>query len=339
MIRTPSNISLHSLAEVLNSVILEQVVGLLAEALSLEKVSVESFTTKTLLNLNTDPQGLPVAITDSGRAVGFMSAVTTSYPQDDARETERRGWITAFAVASGFQRQGIGTQLLEWSEQWLRECGCQSVLVSCYPSGYWIPGIEDAIHPTALEWLLHRGYEVVMRPLAMRLRFSEEWSIPLEVWETEQILRRQGVAILPYHPAISLAMQAFLRASFPGDWQRVGRQAMRDIVEGHRTSETLWTAQNASGEVIGFAQFEGARFGPIGVGSDWQGKGVGKVLMYYALNAMRSAGSAEAWFLWTNDTTAERFYRPAGFEPWRRFSVLKKSLTCANEQLPENGKS
>jgi hypothetical protein len=41
---------------------------------------------------------------------------------------------------------------------------------------------------------------------------------------------------------------------------------------------------------------------------------------------MQARGLRRAWFLWTNDATADRFYRPAGFQDARRFALLKKTL-------------
>jgi len=50
------------------------------------------------------------------------------------------------------------------------------------------------------------------------------------------------------------------------------------------------------------------------------------VLMFRALAAMREAGFRIAWFLWSDDRTAERLYRHAGFREVRRFAVLRKEL-------------
>jgi hypothetical protein len=50
------------------------------------------------------------------------------------------------------------------------------------------------------------------------------------------------------------------------------------------------------------------------------------VLLFRHLEGMRRRGHSVAWFLWTDDTTADRVYRPAGFRETRRYSVLRKSL-------------
>ena len=48
--------------------------------------------------------------------------------------------------------------------------------------------------------------------------------------------------------------------------------------------------------------------------------------MYATLRAQREAGFRAAWFLWSDDKTAERLYTGAGFKETRRFALLKKSI-------------
>jgi len=50
------------------------------------------------------------------------------------------------------------------------------------------------------------------------------------------------------------------------------------------------------------------------------------VLMYKTLQAMRLQGLHTAFFLWSDDRTAERLYNAAGFTETRRFALLRKEL-------------
>ena len=70
----------------------------------------------------------------------------------------------------------------------------------------------------------------------------------------------------------------------------------------------------------------GRRFGPIGVASSQRGRGLGHLLMFRALEAIRGQGFRSAWFLWSEDQTARRLYHSAGFREVRRFAVLRKDL-------------
>jgi ribosomal protein S18 acetylase RimI-like enzyme len=88
------------------------------------------------------------------------------------------------------------------------------------------------------------------------------------------------------------------------------------------------------GRVLGFVHHEGERFGPIGVAAPERGRGLGRVLMFRALAAMREEGFRIAWFLWSDDATARRLYHPGGFREVRRFAILRKDLEGGERGRP-----
>ena len=304
---------------------LAPVVSLLARCLPLEGITVESFTRRVALDPNFDPQGAIVARSSGAEVLGFMLAIRRRQPLEDAPDDRDRGWITLFAVAPEFRGQGIGGRLLAAAETFLIGHGCASVLISPYSPGYWTPGIDEAAHPDALAWLLRRDFDMVTRPMSMELRFGEHWRVPEPIEATCARLRREGVKIAAFTPREALPLLDFLAATFPGDWQRSARETMHAILSGYRPAEALWTAMRGE-TCVGFAQGDGERFGPIGVADSERGRGIGAVLMYRTVEAMRRQGRNRAYFLWTNDDTADRLYRPAGFREIRRFALLMKPL-------------
>jgi GNAT superfamily N-acetyltransferase len=92
-------------------------------------------------------------------------------------------------------------------------------------------------------------------------------------------------------------------------------------------SPTRLIAAIDRGQIVGFSHYENERFGPIGVAASQRGRGVGQVLMYATLQAQREAGFRVAWFLWSDDKTAERIYNGAGFKESRRFALMRKGLS------------
>jgi predicted GNAT family acetyltransferase len=62
------------------------------------------------------------------------------------------------------------------------------------------------------------------------------------------------------------------------------------------------------------------------VAASQRGRGLGQVLMFRTLLAQRDAGFRAAWFLWSDDKTADRIYNGAGFREVRRFAVMRKEL-------------
>src|SRR5579871_1751824 len=305
---------------------LEAVVALLRRALPAEPITTPRFARIVLLDPNFAPSGTFVA-RQGEEVCGFLLALARQRPLEDAPLETDRGWITLFAVAEEARGQGIGGALLNAAEGWLRQRGRTTVWISPYAPGYWTPGVDEAAYPAGLAFLQRRGYETVTRPRSMDASLVG-WRPPEWAAEREAALKPMGVRFEPFTPPHIGPLLDFLRREFPGDWQRHVRETLHAILAGRRPAEELLLAMEG-GAVIGFAQSEGERFGPFGVGAGERGRGVGAVLLFQALDGMRARGLHNAWFLWTNDATADRLYRSAGFRETRRYAVLRKDLTSS----------
>jgi mycothiol synthase len=301
---------------------LHEVLCVLAAALPHDPISAARFTRQVLLDPNFRPEGAPVAWA-GGEAVGFCLSIARQVPLENAPPDADRGYVTLLAVRPDLQGRGIGTRLLEASEAYLRAQGRQAALVSPYAPGYFLPGVDVRACAGGLRFFQERGYQEVSRPLAMEASLWE-WSPPDWLAEREARLRGEGVRIEPYRPELTLPLLELVRAEFPGDWVRVVRETAARILAGDSPSRLL--AAHAEGRVLGFCHHEGERFGPIGVAAAERGRGLGHVLMFRTLAAMREAGVRAAWFLWSDDRTARRLYAAAGFREVRRFAVLRKQL-------------
>jgi GNAT superfamily N-acetyltransferase len=301
---------------------------LLMQTLPTENIS-DNFVLKVLLDPNFDPAGALVAM-DGDWAIGFVLALTCKRPMEDAPMENGRGWITLFAVDRLCRRQGVGTALFNAAERWLHAQGCHEVWISPYAPGYWMPGVDEAAYPEAITFLARRGYTTAYRPLSMALSLAD-WRAPRWMQTHQQQLLDQNVRVEIFQASWSWPLSEFLRREFPGDWQRHMRETMLDILNGRRPQDELLIAyetdaQTDTDTILGFAQAAGERFGPFGVADAVRGRGIGAVLLYRTLERMKARKRRRAWFMWTNDATADRIYRPAGFEETRRYSVMRKSL-------------
>lgn len=303
------------------------VISLLNLALPTEAISPERFTERVLLDPNFNPSSAVVAMRN-GKVVGFILPIVRKYPLEDAAPDLERGYITLFAVHPDHQNQGIGTALFEAVETNLRERDCRSVLISPYAPNYWFPGVDSTLYPEAIGFLEKRGYQITARPLSMSVSLvgyrQSEWT---KGAKERLFYSRDGRIILaPFDRSLTLPFTQFLAREFPGDWQRYLRDAMRDILQGRRSPESVWLAVDSHAAVLGFAQFEGERFGPFGVAASKRGQGIGAVLLSRTLEQMQRQGVQNAYFVWSDDKTAERLYKPVGFTETRRFAILHKSL-------------
>jgi GNAT superfamily N-acetyltransferase len=183
--------------------------------------------------------------------------------------------------------------------------------------------VDVAAYEPGLQFFLKRGFSEVYRPIAMELPLWS-WTYPDWVANKRAALEAQGVKIESYRSQLTLPILEFAATEFAGDWVRVYRQTMDRIQQGEASSRIVVAHQNM--KALGFSHHDNERFGPIGVAAGERGRGLGHVLLYETLRAQRLAGFRTAWFLWSDDKTAERLYGAAGFRETRRFALLRKGL-------------
>lgn len=306
-----------------------EVVGLLNRCLAADPITIDTFQRKVLLDPNFDTRGAPVARAGS-EVVGFALGIRRRFRLEDAALDFDRSWITLMAVDERFRRRGIATSLVREVEAYFALGDCAAAYVSSYAPNYFIPGVDVAAYPEAMEFFKSVGFEEVYRPLAMDANLV---SLRTPVWvrEKEASLRGQ-VTVETYRPDLALPLLDFVKSEFPGDWQRFAREAAAKVTLGEFRPDNIWIAHE-HGRVIGYCQHDNAgRFGPFGVSATERGRGIGAVLLFNCLHAMRANGLHNAWLLWTDDKVA-RLYAAAGFVETRRFALLKKDLVAQNPGL------
>ena len=296
---------------------LPHVLAVLRHAMDADAIGAPRFTRQVLLDPNLRLDGMPVAVV-GGAVAGFCLSIARQTPLENAPSDADRGYVTLIAVAPQFQRRGIGSALLARAEAYLGSQNRSVVMVSSYAPGYFTPGVDVNAYAPALNFFAKHGYGEVYRPLAME---TSLWNLATPAW-----VEVKGLAfeLKPFEPSLALPLLDFARREFPGDWVRVVRETAAKIVGGESPDRLI--AALDGGRVVGFSHYENERFGPIGVASSQRGRGIGQVLMYATLRAQREAGCRVAWFLWSDDKTAQRLYTGAGFKEVRRFALLKKTL-------------
>jgi GNAT superfamily N-acetyltransferase len=302
---------------------LQGVLRVLAQSMYADAIPESRFVRQVLLDANFRADGAPVAVRGDD-VVGFCLSVARQTPLENAPSDVEKGYVTLIGVRPSEQRQGIGTQLLQAAEAYLRSHNRKLVMVSSYAPGYFIPGVDVNAYPAGLSFFAKHGYKEIIRPVAMQ---TSLWDLQQPQWIGERAckLAGDGVTISPFTPQLTLPLLDFAKQEFPGDWVRVVREAIGRIVsQGDSPSRLIAAIDN--GNVVGFSHYENERFGPIGVAASQRGRGLGQVLLYQTLGAQRDAGFRAAWFLWSDDKTAARLYNGAGFREVRRFALLRKEL-------------
>lgn len=201
-------------------------------------------------------------------------------------------------VHPGFRGQGLGSQLLERAQQWLREQGVQEI--DC-----WAYGDREA----AVNWLNNRGYQS-QRVLYRLERAAQRVDLP----ELEP-----GWYIAPFDGEIEawLSLHRRLQPDPRRAWQP--SQLEQQLQLGQDGFWMLWQQQ----QLRGYAWIRRQEVFMLGVDPSLVGQGWGYRLLQWALS--KELGSGQI-FAYCDDTRlpALRLYARLGFEQKGRDRCLRR---------------
>ena len=259
----------------------------------------------------------------AGEPVGFVLA--SALPNDPPTSPPQVGWIDALAVVPNFQQQGIGCDLLDWAEGWLRRNGRTRARLGGGLRPF-VPGL-----PVELGNIAHfktSGYAEERRvwDVARDLRESlPQGSQPMEGF------------IRPAQPADADPLLDFFRREFPGRWRFEFEEFLRArgpfndycvLITDHLISGfARLTFDNSERPIERFYMHRLPRpwgqLGPIGVSKALRGQGYGRALLEASLICLRERGARGCLIDWT-DLAA--FYERFGFARYREYAMLAKEL-------------
>ena len=291
-------------------------------ALVADPINAATFRAKVLLDPNFDRETCLVA-EHNGAVAGFVLGLRRRVPFfGDGYEPEQ-SWISAFGVAPKLQGRGIGSALLEQVLAKLHALGAQYTSLSPYVPNYFTPGADANAYAAGIEFLTKRGFEVIEQPISMRANLTG-FQIPAAIQQRKDELAAEGVEVRPATPEDIVPVLDFIPKHFTWDWHREASGVFMDLYAGDPRWVNMIVARDGD-EVLGYAEHRGERFGPFGVHTQLRSRGIGRVLLATCLHEMLKKNYHAAWFLWT-DENAARLYRQLGFEPARRFAVLRKEI-------------
>lgn len=297
-----------------------------------DQINLKVFERKVLLDPNFEADGFKLA-EKNGRLIGFSYNIVREYPflKDEVERDKDTGWIVAFAVAPEAHESDIGDRLLRASIEYHKNKGKRVILYSPYVPNYFFPGIDAESYPHEYETLIRNGFAEVKgaEGLAMDASLWPEFNHPPKITEREERLRREGIEVKVSTTKYLYPLMRFLKEHLQGDWYRHARELLL-----HNRKNQVFIAVKGR-EVVGYCQFwdgegyewymPGSHFGPFGVKEDMRGRGIGTVLLYKCLKAMKESGIHNAFLLWTGKE-AKRLYERFGFKVTRVFRILKKEL-------------
>jgi GNAT superfamily N-acetyltransferase len=264
---------------------------------------------------------------ENDQPVGFVLA--SALPGDSSVSLPQTGWIDAIAVLPNAQRQGIGSALIGWAEEWLRSQGCTEARLGGGLRPF-VPGYPVELGGAAF---FQKRSHIDIAP------GTETWDVARDLADYAAMYGRAPTEthIRSAQPEDEKALLDFFFREFPGRWRYEFQEFLR---ERGRVSDylLLLTARGIDGFVrITLEDSERpldrfymhrlprprGQLGPIGVSASVRGKGYGRALLDAALCQLRDGGVRGCVIDWTNLVD---FYAKFGFKPYRRYAMLVKKL-------------
>ncbi len=262
---------------------------------------------------------------DGDAVAGYVLSKSMKNAGPEIGRFQGRGGIGALCVHPDYQRRGIGTELLNQAEDYLRRNN--SPLTTLYYPHHILPGIpaECAAARTLFE---KRGYSN-WRECVDLARDLHDFEPPEKV--TRAMDANPGVEIRPTKAEEAQAVIDFVTREFPGGWTY---STKAHFARGGNPADIIIAVEN--GEVIGFchtADFNsnwllpstywfpllGEKFGglgPVGLGKEQRKRGLGLALTALGVADLKRRGVERMGIDWTNLIT---FYEQLGFEVWKRY--------------------
>ena len=299
---------------------IEEVVQGWNRSLVYDQVSEERFKSVILKDPNHDKGASLVAIYD-GKIVGLISAVAreglTGADGRGSPDEADRGYIKGFFVLEEFRRQGVGTELLDEAEKYLKSKGKSNIWVVIYSGNYIFPGV-DLRYESGVKFFQDKGFreDHVIDDMDLDLR-------NFQLLDYHKDARRRaaefGVRIEKYDPSMLDKMKIFVEKVHMTSWFPEGWE------EGYKEKGNKFVAVKGE-EILGWASYwpgaGTAGFGPIAVLEDMRGHGIGSCLLLECVLSMKETGSDRVLASWTNTP----FYVPNGWEICRQYAVFEREI-------------
>ena len=215
----------------------------------------------------------------------------------------KRGFVKYLAVHPKARRQGVATLLLSELERRSQKRECQDLRLGQCPPPYvsgGVPLLETAAHCL----LLGRGYQrggPVIDMVADLKAWKPAWSVL-----DQALLKEAGIRKATAKDAA--AIHAMLQAAFPA-WVWEVQAALR--------KGTVFIALR-DGHVTAFACANGTHpgwFGPMGTLELERGRGLGRLLMWKCLEALKKGGTHAARIPWVGPVPFYARYAGARLGP------------------------
>ncbi len=258
-----------------------------------------------------------------GRRLGFLAALI-----DDSTTAV----ILALLVEKQDQRQGVGSALLERTQEMISNAGANKILVgSGGRSDYFWPGVPTGLH-SAWPFFARHGWRQQERCADLLLDLRE---YRRQIW-IEERLKLTDVHLQVATREQGEATCRFQKEHFPA-WLGYYASAITN-----EQFESILLARKADGQIVGSVMLTscgavswtndlGRQCGAInvlGVDPVEQGRGIGMALADRAATLLRNRGCSSCLIGWTDLVS---WYGKLGAKVWGEYRIVSKALSSSSK--------
>lgn len=300
----------------------QAVIDLWNETLTSDLVSLQKFRKQIIYDDNFDTELCYVALQDD-KVIGFLLGTKRKFPYLERGLEPKRGWINVMFVAKDYQRQGIGSKLIDRVENALIELGVDNITLGAYSPNYFFPGIDIEAYQNAINFFEKKGYVGSEESYSMckdlhGFYLSDEWRMK------KQLAEQKGFIFRNYKNSDAIALLEFAKVNFGGGWKRNALLAM----QANEAEDLIYLVLKKD-EIVGFAmrKIDGnpMRFGPIGVCEKVRNDGIGGILFELMQQEMCAKGIYHLYFVST-DVPGRRFYERHNVHVFRTYRKYVKTF-------------
>lgn len=229
--------------------------------------------------------------------------------------------LTLFMVHPDYQRQGIGTKLLQAAEKFVKEKGYQELYLGFHSGQCLFQGVPVREEETSYVFFQKNGYE--------EIKWSVDLVMFLKDYDYENTLK------LINAPDLSTIVFRYAQKE---DAKRL-EEAVKEVDEDwcqYVTPESPTLLVEEYGEIMGFECVNTGGFkspgspdlicgavGCVGVVPMFRKRGIGKVMVAYGTNELKKQKVDVCYIGFTH---LEKWYQSMGFETFLRFWMGKKTI-------------
>jgi len=288
---------------------------------------------------NSDFYKASLVLDYKGKAGGFILANTAK--KESKWYSSDKGFISLIMISPDLRGRGFGKALLNDALNFLKKKEVREIEISFNPLTFW-PGI-DSCWVEALVFFEQMRFRESGASSSM-VASLETFKIPEKILNKENELRKEKIMFRRYLKEDREPLLNFIKQNFSYEWHEEVRSKIEKVKGGFTgyglNTDTLYDPESVlvvlkQEEIIGFSMFSKnfernnlGHFGSTGIQRNLQGKGIGTVLLFKTLEAMKNKGIVKA-DLWTEygQYQSRHYYSKAGFRTVKKWIRMSKKLT------------